>query len=244
MTMNGIRRGLALVALVAGCAQDARPPRSAGTPQASAPPPMLLPATFVGTLPCASCAGIRTTVSLFSDGTFRLRSVYDGRPEGALTTAAFGTWRALDGARRLVLDGGPDGVRQFGRVGQDSLRLLDNTGADMVSPLPYVLGRQAAVDTVRDAMRLRGTINETAEAVRFTECGSGVSFLLTTRGAFEALGRDVRKAQRTPRQAASVVLRGRLLARPPGMTGRGELLEVDTVERVWPGGSCGAGAPR
>lgn len=238
-------RALVLAAAVfAACGGDNRPPRAAGAPQASAPAPLVLPATFTGVLPCASCSGIRTTVSLFPDGTFRLRSVHEGRPEGPMTSAAFGTFRAMDGARRLVLDGGPDGVRQFGRLGADTLRLLDNTGAEIVSPLPYTLGRVAVVDTIRDAMRLRGTVIETAEAVRFTECGSGLSFLLTTRGAFEALGREVRKAQRVPRQPTSAVVRGRLIPRPAEVPGRGELLEVDTVERVWPGGSCGAGAPR
>lgn len=235
--------GLALVAIGA-CSGDNTPPRSAGTPQASAPPPMRLPATFVGDLPCGGCEAVATTLSLFDDGTFRLRSVPRGGPRNGQVSAELGTWRALDGGRRFVLDGARAASRQFGRIGADTLRLLDNTGNEMVAPLPYRLGRAVTVDTIRDPMRLEGAIVESGDVVRFVDCASGRGHPVLRQGAFDALGREVRRAQAGRLQATSARVVGRLQARPPELEGRGEVLVVDSVERVWVGGACGAGRPK
>ena len=245
MTIPHVRRaiGLSVVAGLAACGDSSRPPRSAGTPQASAPAPLTLPATFTGDLPCGGCEATATTLTLFDDGTFRLRSVPRGANAGA-ASAALGTWRALDGGRRYVLDGAGQGARQFGRIGADSLRLLDNTGAEMVAPLPYRLGRAASVDTIRDRMRFEGAVLESADAVRLIDCASGRGYPVLREGAFDALGRGVRQAQAGRAQPTSALVLGRLRARPPELPGKGEVLAVDSVERVWVGGACGAGRPR
>lgn len=235
--------GLGLV-LLASCGGDTAPPRAAGTPQASAPAPLRLPATFVGELPCGDCEGVATTLTLFDDGSFRVRSVPRGGARGGVTTAELGTWRALDGGRRFVLDGARAASRQFGRIGADTLRLLDNTGQEMVAPLPYRLGRAASVDTIRDPMRLEGAIVESGDAVRFVDCASGSGHPILREGAFDLLGREVRRAQAGRLQATSARVLGRLQARPADLPGRGEVLVVDSIERVWVGGACGAGRPR
>lgn len=38
--------------------------------------------TYEGTLPCANCSGIRTTLKINSDTTYELRSEYFGRKDG------------------------------------------------------------------------------------------------------------------------------------------------------------------
>jgi hypothetical protein len=143
-----------------------------------------------------------------------------------------------------VLDGTGVAGRQFGRIGADSLRLLDNTGAELVAPLPYRLGRAAQVDTIRDRMRFEGAITESATLVRFVDCASGRGYPVLREGAFDALGRGVRQAQAGRPQPTSARVFGRLLPRPAGLAGTGEVLVVDSVERVWVGGACGAGRPR
>ncbi len=49
-----------------------------------------LPATFSGTLPCASCEGIQTNITLQADGTFFSRQFYVGQPL-AQSSQRFGT---------------------------------------------------------------------------------------------------------------------------------------------------------
>ena len=100
------------------------------------------------------------------------------------------------------------------------------------------------MDTVRDRMRLDGAIVETAEAVRFVDCASGRGFPVLRTGAFASLGRGVRQAQAGQPRPTSARVIGRLQPRPPELTGTGEVLVVDSVERVWIGGACGAGRPR
>lgn len=232
------------VALATGCDDANRPPRAAGTPQASAPAPLRLPATFTGELPCGDCEGSAVTLTLFDDGTFRSRSIARGGRDAGRVAADVGTWRLLDGGRRIVLDGAGAAGRQFGRVGADSLRLLDNTGAELVAPLPYRLGRATQVDTIRDRMRFEGAITESPDLVRFVDCASGRGYPVLREGAFEALGRGVRQAQAGRPQPTSARVFGRLQPRPAAVSGNGEVLVVDSVERVWVGGACGAGRPR
>lgn len=238
---QGRRLAFGAVVAIVACSGDARPPRAAGTPQASAPAPLVLPATFTGELPCAGCEALATTLTLFDDGTFRRRSVPRGG--GPAPLAELGSWRALDGGRRLVLDGTGAAGRQFGRRGADTLQLLDNTGAELVSPTPHVLGRAATIDTIRDPMRLDGAIVETPTQVEFVACASGRRHPVLREGAFDALGRAVRAAQAGQPRPTSARVIARLAPRPAALPGRGEVLVVDSVERAWVGGGCGARRP-
>jgi len=107
------------------------------TPSSSTTIPRL-PATFVGTLPCADCAGITYHVDLFSDHRFFSRMTYEGR------TTHFddrGRWQLADGGRTLVLEGGRGEPAKFSVEDPDTLRKLDKAGQEIVSKLNYDLKR-------------------------------------------------------------------------------------------------------
>jgi copper homeostasis protein (lipoprotein) len=137
--------GFAAAITAAGC--------SAGAPharKARAPEPLVL--TFSGTLPCADCSGIATTLTLtrkaagWAEGTYRLKQTYIDRGPPRVTT---GDWTTLrgdatdDDATVYELD--PDkaqGAQHFLRVGDDAaLRLLDGDMKRLPGRLPSTLKR-------------------------------------------------------------------------------------------------------
>jgi heat shock protein HslJ/uncharacterized lipoprotein NlpE involved in copper resistance len=127
--------------------QPSAPPeterRATGAPAQILP----VPGTFAGTLPCASCPGIRVTLTLFADGTYRQRSVYleaeDGEDRTVLRT---GEWRLERSPRLLVLAGRGEDGGSYKVVSKARLRLLSNKGLPIESDLPYELDRLAVLD--------------------------------------------------------------------------------------------------
>ncbi|MBS5109902.1 MAG: copper resistance protein NlpE N-terminal domain-containing protein [Phocaeicola vulgatus] len=80
--------------------------------------------TYEGTLPCADCSGIRTTLKINSDTTYELRSEYLGRKDGVFEES--GIYNIVD----KILDG--------------SVALSDSLGTLNGSELAehYILKRQ------------------------------------------------------------------------------------------------------
>ena len=221
------------VTLAAACAKTGGPERQ--------PPPvgavgLAVPATYTGRAPCADCPGIRLTVTLLPDSTFRLRQVYEDRKAVAY---ALGRWSIEENGTRLLLSSGAKRQQRFQIVGADSLHMIDSLGRPIQSLLDYSLVRAAAVDPVSDTMRLRGTYTYMADAGRFTECLSRSAFPVAQVGANAGLERAYGEARTAPGAPLLVVFRGHFEERP-AMEGD-RLLQhvvVDSLERVGPGASC------
>ena len=98
---------------------------------------------FEGTLPCADCPGIDSSLELRPDGTYRQHDRYRERDA---SFDASGTWTVETGATRLRLDpDDKDGVdRLYGIVGSDQLQMLGADGQPPESGLDYTLRRAAA----------------------------------------------------------------------------------------------------
>lgn len=99
--------------------------------------------TFTGTLPCASCPGIETTLVLQPDGRYRLTEEYLDESGGRLESE--GSWSAEDGGAWLLLD--PSGKeledRSYSIIDAGTLRLLATDGRPIDSALDYQLRRNA-----------------------------------------------------------------------------------------------------
>lgn len=127
---------LALAAALAGCVTIA--PASLGT--------------FAGVLPCADCAGILTELHLYTEQgrprNYELMETYMGTREGDRSIGTAGRWTTLRGsasdpdATVVQVDlGRIDALRNFRRIGDDELRLLDRKLNDIVYPAPRSLYR-------------------------------------------------------------------------------------------------------
>lgn len=97
--------------------------------------------SFKGTLPCADCPGIDSTIELKADGTYALHDVYQ-ESNGATNDGA-GTWTVEEAGKRIRLD--PDSKedqdRLYAVVSNDELQMLDSEGNPPSSGLDYSLRR-------------------------------------------------------------------------------------------------------
>jgi len=203
-----------------------------------------LPATYFGELPCASCPGIRTTLTLRDDNIFLLRQEYLEAEDGGDGTAHdLGRWSLSDDGKALTLRGGSETVRRFAVDGPAHIRMLGNLGREIDSELNYALTR-VDPDPIGDTMRLRGLYTYMADAARFGECLTGLERPVAFEKDSVALERAYLGARSEPGAPLLVTLDGRLAERP-AMEGGGteEVFVVVAFDAVWPDESCEPSKP-
>ena len=136
---------------------------------------------FEGTLPCADCSGIRTTLTLYgsgtaesNDGTFILRETYLGRLESGRTFVLQGRWTMVRGnaadRNATIYQLTPDPPAQprfFLRVDDDELRLLDRQQRPIVSTAPVSLWRTAEASTLGGYLSASQWASDVQEAAEF-----------------------------------------------------------------------------
>jgi len=122
-----------------------------------APAQQMAPAltgVYRGTLPCADCQGIDTTLTLYAKSpqefvntSYLLQQTYRGTRDGDRTLAERGTWFLLKGnaanpdAIILQLRSINGGIQNYLRVNQDELKLLDREQREIASPFNLSLRR-------------------------------------------------------------------------------------------------------
>ena len=187
------------------------------------------PNSFTGTLPCADCAGIATTVALYSDSTFRLREAYEGK--GGAPVVSMGRW-VHDGAT-LTLDG-LGRTLKFAAKGEDTLSLLDQSGQPITGSAPVTLVRADSMDFLRDPAPYTGTFTYMADAPTFRECGSGQTYTVLMSGAYKAVEKAYTTAKLPAGSGQQVEVTARFKPRPATMEGPKERDVIEFVKYVGP----------
>ena len=204
----------------------------------SGPGAIEAPVTYAGTLPCADCPGIDTTVTLLEDGTFRLRQAHRDRPT---IQHDLGRW-TIEENGHLSLHG--EEGRLFRIAGGTVLEMLDRSGAPIASQAPHVLSRVAQVDRIRDVMPMRGTYAYMADAGRFTECRTGTVLPVAQLGANAQLETAYAEARRDPGVPLLVDFMGHF-EELPAMEGDRQIehVVVDVFQRVERDATCDDPSP-
>lgn len=195
-----------------------------------------LPASFVGTLPCADCPGVRHTLNLRPDDTFALRLEYIGKA-GAFDD--IGRWELDPETRRITLWGARERLWRVTVINRDTLRVLDGESREIVTDPPSELRRAASLQVFEPRLALRGMYRDAGDAGEFEECLSERFMPVSTEADFPALARAVEDKQARPGAWLLVTLQGRIVPRARA-SGAG-LLDTLVVERfsgVWPGHNC------
>jgi copper homeostasis protein (lipoprotein) len=110
--------------------------------------------TFAGVLPCADCSGILTELRLYAEqpsgraARYELTETYLGARDGGGSVGTTNRWATLRGsaadrdATVIQLDlGRIDALKNFLRVGDDELRLLDRNLREIFPKAPHSLFR-------------------------------------------------------------------------------------------------------
>ncbi len=98
-------------------------------------------AEFEGTLPCADCPGIITTLTLYPDQTYQLQTVYIDR-DSSFTSK--GSWKYNTNPPRYELI---DDGQQYQILNNDTLEALDQDGNPIESSLNYKLKRVSVTES-------------------------------------------------------------------------------------------------
>lgn len=143
---------------------------------------------YVGTLPCADCAGIRTSLTLYTMGqgglplVYRMTRVYLGTPSGDRGEEYIGPWSRIDAGAGETLRIEPhDDARRssFRRADADRLVLLDRSEQPIATRQDLALVRDPGADAARLTVPrtlFRGTLRRDAGRLRFAPCGGGKPF--------------------------------------------------------------------
>lgn len=99
--------------------------------------------TFRGTLPCADCSGIDTTLELKPDGSYAISEIYKGKAGGAKMD---GTWTAEANDKHIRLDPNSksEADRLFAIASNEQIEQLGADGTPAASGTPNTLKREGA----------------------------------------------------------------------------------------------------
>lgn len=97
--------------------------------------------TYEGTLPCADCGGIRTTLKINNDTTYELRSEYLGMKDGVFEES--GVYRIMSG-NVIMLITPSSGDKTYYKIIEGGVALSDSTGKTASGKLAkhYILKKQ------------------------------------------------------------------------------------------------------
>ncbi|WP_417586161.1 YbaY family lipoprotein [Pararhodobacter oceanensis] len=197
-----------------------------------------LPASFTGTLPCASCEGITYHLDLWPDQGYHLRRIW--QDEDPLIEDETGFWHADPTRTAIVLSGGSGAdASQWQVQSPTQIRLLDSAGNPPASALPYELTSDATLTPgeIKGAF-LGGMVSFSDGAARFEECGTGHSYPVAVEGDLPALERIYQEDHADAAAPLYVNLEGSLLLRE-GSAGAQELtLSIDRMVRSRDGVTC------
>ncbi len=200
-----------------------------------------LPATFVGTLPCADCEGISYHLDLWPDQGYHLRREWLGEvgSAGANTQDDIGFWYPNAGTNTITLAGMVDTPAQWEVNAPNKIRQLDMDGNTIVSDLPYDLTSNGDLDeTDIVSVFLGGMMTYMADAAVFEECRTGRIYPVVMDGDFLALEQAYLADQAPAGAPLYVNVEGSFLMRPAMAGPDQRSLVVNQFVRTRPGITC------
>ncbi len=125
MRRNLLLTLLLIPTLLLGCASKESPPEQAATANAHNSRNSLdWPGTYSGVVPCASCPGIETRITLHADGRYDRSTLYLGEGSAAIKDSGSFVWN--DAGSKVTIGKGND-MQQY-QVGENQLFHLDVSG--------------------------------------------------------------------------------------------------------------------
>jgi len=180
----------------------------------------------------ASFSGEGQAISLWPDGTFRLRERIG---EGPGATYDLGRWESH--GDRLFLRGQAEAPRDYRWQPGDRLQPVTPAGepvgeaGDVLAPAPF--------DPIRGPTWMLGELVYFADAAVFRECRTGRRRPVTMEGAWLAVERAYLSGRPATGEPLLVGFIGRFVERPR-MEGEGtaEVIRVEGFGGTWPGRGC------
>jgi copper homeostasis protein (lipoprotein) len=166
---------------VAACAGESEQIRAGGVASER-----LMPITnamsWRADLPCADCPGIRTTVTLLPDGSYRRDDAYLGTGEAGDSIFGEVGRYILDRSGELLTLHGGEGPGYFTALADGNLRMRDQTGEEIDSELDYTLVHLPNPVRQEGLVRLSGLFTYYADTALLLERQGGVQLPVAMLG--------------------------------------------------------------
>jgi copper homeostasis protein (lipoprotein) len=222
----GSKVELELKRLSAAAAAAVSPPLTAVAPPTG---------TFEGVLAGADGGGVRNELSLFTDGSFQLRTEPLGKPEGIRD--AIGSWVLSSDGRVLALAGVGDSLAYFDVRDADHLTVRDAQGSPLPGPGDFDLARAASPSSVEPRVTVRGLLTYQAATGSFEECLTGRRLTVAAEG--DPTLQSAYRQQRTKAGASVLaVVQGRIVPSGGRRSSPAPALVVERLVEMIPGGAC------
>lgn len=205
----------------------------AHTNSPSAPTGIALPASFIGTTPCADCAGIKQILTLRSDGLYFLRRQYLGKKNSSYSE--HGVWTVDTSGKKLTLHNGNTVTQQVMVTNAGNLRLLTQSGESLDTSANVDLSRMAFVEPMDKASQWRGEFQYMEGVPTFTDCVSGLHWSIAMSADFSTIKRKYLEVHKP----LLINFSGRLAKFPAKQSSPQEQLVIGKVHSVEKGVSCG-----
>lgn len=134
--------------------------------------------SYRGTLPCADCEGIETSLFLETSGTWVMNQYYLGKKT---SFASYGEWART--ANKLVLTSS-HGEKQYFLPKEGSLVMLDTKGEPIQSSLNDTL-KAVTLPLPSTPMPMKGEYTYLADAAIFKDCSSGKIYPVDSNAALQ-----------------------------------------------------------
>lgn len=194
-------------------------PVAAPAPVSRPPALEVLPASFIGTLPCDGCAGTRMHVNLFGDDSFFAKLADQGR---AGVVDDMGSWAASSDGTMLVLQG-RERAYYFALRDATALRPIGPSGEPVGAAGRHDLRKTSRFQPLEVRLEMQGTHRRAGDVSLFTECTTGRTWEVAD-GAMTA-------------EDVLLTIDGRVAEGPEAM-GAGSMLRVDRVVGVATDAMC------
>lgn len=183
--------------------------------------------SFVGTLPCEGCPGVKYHVNLFQDGKFEARQEFIDKHEVNLVK---GTW-LLEG-RVIHLMSQQTKIPSFQFVSNNKVVLLDEAGKPVVSKDNYELVRSNSFVKLDTSMQMLGMYQVIDNNAVFTSCTNGEkSTIAMTQHHIPML-----RNYQTDKNLNGKPVIATMIARQSSKEDK--MLFVEKFEQFWPGATC------
>lgn len=135
--------------------------------------------SYSGAYSCAGCIERRLTVTIFADGSYRLREI----PAVGQAIDEQGRWSAVStNPDRIVLESA-GGIRVMRRSAPDELTLVDPEGRELHGLIGGALARLPQVDPLQVSERIVGVYRRAGEQRVLVDCATGTTLPVVERAA-------------------------------------------------------------
>lgn len=194
-----------------------------------------LPATFVGSVPCADCEAEQFQLNLWPDQVFFLRRSQSGKER---RRDSIGRWSVDADTHVISLRGGGVDL-QFRILGPDRLRLISGDEKRPQGDDASVLTSTDEFEPFEPHLPLRGMLTYVADEARFTECLTGRDYPLVKDGDYSALEHAYLAAGAEVGGPIMASFDGAIVREPGGLEkDAGPQVLVERFVGVWPGEIC------